>query len=80
MDLQAEKQDLIQWLSGVEDLRKVKLFRTLRSALEKESATELTRAEKSAIDKGLQSINEGKTKSYEEAMELTKKEFPNLFQ
>ena len=79
MDIQAEKQDLIQWLSGVEDLRKIKLFRTLRGALEKESNTKLTKAEKSAIDKGLQSINEGKTKSHEEVMEFTKKEFPNLF-
>ena len=47
MDIQAEKRDLIQWLSGLNDLR---------------------------------SIKEGKVKSHDDVMELTKKEFPNLFE
>ncbi|KOF02019.1 hypothetical protein OB69_14950 [Roseivirga seohaensis subsp. aquiponti] len=79
MDIQAEKRDLIQWLSGLSDLRMIKLVGTLRKASEAGSGSKLTKAEISAIDQGLKSIKEGKVKSHEDVIKLTKKEFPNLF-
>tara|TARA_R110000796_G_scaffold252645_1_gene390123 strand:+ start:5798 stop:6040 length:243 start_codon:yes stop_codon:yes gene_type:complete len=80
MDIQAEKRDLIQWLSGLNDLRMIKLVGALRKASEADSGSKLTKAEIAAIDQGLRSIKEGKVKSHDDVMELTKKEFPNLFE
>tara|TARA_R100000697_G_C5304518_1_gene158964 strand:- start:34 stop:276 length:243 start_codon:yes stop_codon:yes gene_type:complete len=80
MDIQAEKRDLIQWLSGLNDLRMIKLVGTLRKASESGSGSKLTKAEISTIDQGLKSIKEGKVKSHEDVIKLTKKEFPNLFE
>ena len=79
MDIQAEKLDLIQWLAGINDLRIIKLVRALQKSNETRSSVKLSKTEKVAIDKGLQSIREGRVKTHDDVMKLMKEEFPNLF-
>lgn len=79
MDIKAEKLSLIEWLAGVEDSRVIKQFIALQKSNQDYINRNLTSQEKLAIDKGLQSIEEGKVKSHSSVTESTKKKYPNLF-
>ena len=79
MDIQSEKLNLIQWIVGVNDVNIIKRFKALQKDSEIEINKTLTKEEKAAIDKGLQSIDEGRTHSHESVMKMTKKKYPNLF-
>jgi predicted transcriptional regulator len=79
MNIQAEKLDIIQWLAQVNDSRVIKKFMLLKQSNEESIVTNLSQEEKEAIDKGLQSINEGRFKSHQEVLESTKSKYPNLF-
>ncbi|MCF6352031.1 MAG: hypothetical protein L3J06_03375 [Cyclobacteriaceae bacterium] len=78
MDLQAEKAHLIQWLAEVNDLAVIKQFKALQKS-NQEQVSSFTSAEKSAIDQGLKSIEEGKVHTHESVMQSTKEKHPNLF-
>ncbi|HPH46530.1 MAG TPA: hypothetical protein PLJ60_02815 [Chryseolinea sp.] len=79
MDIQAEKLDLIKWLEGINDSNIIRQVSALRMSTEKVSTVKLSKAEKEAIDEGLQSIKQGNYKSHKEVMEITHKKFPQLF-
>lgn len=79
MNIQAEKLDIIQWLAQVNDSRVIKKFMLLKKSNEESIVANLSHKEKEAIDKGLQSINEGRFKSHQEVLESTKNKYPNLF-
>lgn len=79
MNIQAEKLDLIQWLAGVNESRVIKQLMLLRRTNEEKTSIDLSEAEKQAIDKGIQSIEAGRVKSHEEVMEVTRKQYPQLF-
>ncbi len=79
MDIKAEKLSLIEWLAGVEDSRVIKQFIALQKSNQDYINGKLTRQEKLAIDKGLQSIKDGKVQPHSSVMESTKKKYPNLF-
>ncbi len=79
MDIKAEKLSLIEWLAGVEDTRVIKQFIALRKSNQYFENSKLTEKERLAIDKGLQSIKDGKVESHSSVMESTRKKYPNLF-
>lgn len=79
MNIQAEKLDIIQWLAQVNDSRVIKKFMLLKKSNEESIVANLSQEEKEAIDKGLQSISEGRFKSHEEVIEATKNKYPTLF-
>ena len=79
MDIEAEKSNLIKWLEGINDGKIIRQFSALRKSTETTAAEKLSQAEKDAIDKGLQSIKDGKYKSNEEVKEITRKKYPHVF-
>lgn len=78
MDIQAEKLDLIQWLAGINDSNIIRQVSALRKSTEKLSTDKLSQVEKDAIDKGLQSLEDGRHKSNEEVKEITRKNYPHV--
>lgn len=77
MSITTEKQEIIKWLDGLDDETVIHQLTALKVSISDNS--ELSASEKTAIDKGLKSLKEGKTKSHEEVMNLTKQKFPQLF-
>jgi hypothetical protein len=76
MDIQTEKLEIIRWLASINDIELIQQINSLRENATADISTE----EKTAIDKGLQSIKEGRTKSHEEVMAITRKKYPQFFQ
>ena len=79
MDIQGDKLSLIEWIAGINDSRIIRQFKSLQKSNQEQVSVSLTSAEKSAIDQGLKSIEEGKVHTNESVMESTKEKFPNLF-
>ncbi|MCS6974161.1 MAG: hypothetical protein N2044_02460 [Cyclobacteriaceae bacterium] len=79
MNIQAEKLDIIQWLAKVNDSNIIRQFMLLKKSNEEMASVNLTPAEKTAVDKGLESIKEGRFKSHEEVTEATRKKYTHLF-
>ncbi len=78
MNIQAEKLDIIQWLANVNDSKVIKQFVLLKRSNEEMTVVSLSQAEKDAVDKGLQSIKEGRFKSHEEVAEITREKYTQL--
>ena len=76
MDIQADKLNLIEWIAGINDSRIIRQFKSLQKSNQEHS---LTSEEKSAIEEGLKSIEEGKVHTHESVMESTMEKYPNLF-
>jgi len=67
MTAKAARQELIEWLNGVNDselLAAMLLYK--RSAEGKEPLSNLTAAQLASIDRGLEDLREGRVKSSEE--------------
>lgn len=79
MNIQAEKLDLIQWLVGIDDRKIIKQFMLLKKSSQGNIHAELSQQEKDAIDIGLKSMKEGRSKLRKQVVEATKKKYPNLF-
>jgi predicted transcriptional regulator len=79
MDIQTEKLELIKWLAEIDDYRIKKQIKMLQRSTREDASSDLTDAEKSAIDKGLKSIQEGSVKSHDEVKNMTGEKFPDLF-
>ncbi len=79
MNIQSEKLELIKWLAEIDDSRIIKQIKTLQRSIEERVSPDLTDEEKSAIDEGLKSIDEGRMKSHDEVKKMTRGKFPNLF-
>ena len=77
MDIEAEKLSIIEWLAGINDSKIIRKFKSLQKSNQKQA--ELTIAEKSAIDQGLNSIAKGYVHTHESVMESTREKYPNFF-
>lgn len=75
MNIQEEKEDIIKWLREITDNRIVRQLSILKNS---NKEAELSQQEKEAIDAGLQDIKEGKVRTNEEVMELTRQKYPHL--
>ncbi|GAB1444782.1 MAG: hypothetical protein KF860_06425 [Cyclobacteriaceae bacterium] len=78
MNIQTEKLEIIQWLAKINDSKIIKQFMLIKRSNEEDTAVNLSQEEKEAIDKGLQSINDGRIKSHEEVMETTRIKYAHL--
>lgn len=79
MNIQAEKLDIIQWLAKVNDSNIIRQFMLLKKSNEEKVSVNLTAREIEAIDKGQESIKEGRFKTHEEVAEATRKKYAHLF-
>jgi predicted transcriptional regulator len=79
MNIQTEKLDIIQWLAGINESSVIRQFMLLKKINEESFSKELSQAESQAIDKGIQSIEAGHSKSHQEVMGMTKKKYAHLF-
>ena len=77
MDIQTEKQNLMEWISKLEDKSIIKDLKFLRDnfAKEKDWWDDLSEAEKKGIEEGLRDIEEGRTYTYEQVKDEVKKWF-----
>lgn len=63
MDLQAEKLNLIEWLTQLKDASVIKEIRALRKEKEADWWDKLSREQKEDLEAGLSDLNAGKKKS-----------------
>ena len=77
-NLEIRKQNLISWIIQLNDegiLNRLESFQKSKSA---DNVFELTDEMKRAVDKAIESLDDGKGKSHEEVMAKARKKFPNL--
>jgi hypothetical protein len=79
MNIQSDKLDIIQWLASVNDSKIIRQFMMLKRLNEEWSAGNVSQEEKNAIDKGLDSIREGRSNSHDVVTRLTREKYPRLF-
>jgi predicted transcriptional regulator len=79
MNIQSDKLEIIQWLARINDTKIVKQFVLLKRLNEEQTSVSIKTEEKHAIDEGLKSIKDGRTKSHEEVTQATQKKYPQLF-
>lgn len=70
INLQNKKIELIQWLSTLNDLSIIEKLMKLRETEKKEWWDEISDAEKSAIEKGIQDADNGKLNPHSNAKEI----------
>jgi predicted transcriptional regulator len=75
MNIEARKISLAQRLFAIQ---KETLLDKIEALLAYES-TSLTQEQKKAIDKGLESLDDGNKTTHEQVMNETKSRYPNLF-
>lgn len=77
MDLQTERQSLIDWISQLEDESIIEDIKSLKenSTNRKDWWDDLSEAEKKGIEEGLRDIEEGRTYTYEQVKDEVKKWF-----
>ncbi|MCX2679418.1 hypothetical protein OOZ15_05635 [Galbibacter sp. EGI 63066] len=73
MDVQAEKNRLIEWIASLNDISTINLLKYLRDSTSKDWWDELSKEEKEGIQQGLKDIEEGRVRSHEEVMSDIKK-------
>jgi hypothetical protein len=79
VDIKSEKLNLIEWLAGVNDNRIIRQSKTFQKSSQQEELSSLSKEEKIAVDKGLDSIANGRTHSNESVLKSTKEKYPRLF-
>lgn len=77
MDIQTEKLNLIQWLSSLSDKRVITQLLSIQESSTGEPVS-ISNEEKDGIDIGLKSISDGRSKSHEEVIRITKEKYSNL--
>ena len=80
MDIQAEKLNLIEWLTTVDDDRIIKQVKALKQTNEAGLSSNLTVKEKEVVDLGLKSIEEGNVHDHNSVMKSAKEKYPHLFE
>ena len=77
MDLQTERQSLIDWISQLEDESIIEDIKSLKenSTNRKDWWDDLSETEKKGIEEGLRDIEEGRTYTYEQVKDEVKKWF-----
>ena len=76
MNIETEKLSLIKWLEGVLNSELINQLLLVKHSSEDTSS--ISELEKQLIDSGLIAIEEGRTKTHEQLLELTAKKYPNL--
>ncbi|MDQ3022603.1 MAG: hypothetical protein M3R36_18870 [Bacteroidota bacterium] len=74
MNLQSEKQSLIEWISKLEDesiIEDIKMFR--ENSTNSNDWEELTDEQKKSIERGLKDVEEGNVVPYSQVKEKVKK-------
>jgi len=72
-DVQAEKIRLIEWLAGLNDIRTLNEFITLKKNAEVDWWDEISAEERSGIEEGLAQADRGELIPHEEVMTKYKK-------
>ncbi|MEP0712881.1 hypothetical protein [Algoriphagus sp.] len=80
MDIQAEKINLIHWLSKINDTKVINQLKAIQIENEESEVNPLSSNEKRAIEKGLKQIEEGNVKSHESVMRSLRETFLVLFE
>jgi hypothetical protein len=74
INIEREKLDIIKWVTGLKDTSALERIRMLRVHPKKmDWWDEITEEEKSAIDKGLEDIKEGRVRPHKEAKKIYEK-------
>ncbi len=66
MNIQAEKLELIRWLTSVNDVSIIEKIKSFRLKSSKDWWNEISEAEKQAIEQGLKDAEEGKLIPHDE--------------
>jgi len=75
MNIQTEKQNLIDWISSLEDESLIETIKEFRESYtsKKDWWDEISESERNSIDRGLKDLEEGRIVPFEEVMEKYKK-------
>lgn len=79
MDVQAQKNELIQWLSDIDDPNIIEVLTSIKFSILNKKVVKTTPEERKAIDQGLTSIETSGTKSNMEVIKTTRSKYPHLF-
>ena len=77
MDIQAQKLDIIHWLSALDDKKLISQLVSLKNSTVKR--VQLSMEEKEAIDVALKSVEEGRVLTHEEVMGKTRSKYSHLY-
>ena len=80
MDVQEQKNDLILWLTKLEDPGVIEVLSSIRISEIDKKEIKTTSEERVVIDKGLRSLKESGTKPHHEVAKQTKNKYPHLFE
>jgi predicted transcriptional regulator len=73
MDIQAEKLNLIKWLTSVDEPSVIEQFIALKNRQQKDWWDEISEDERAKIEEGLAQADNGEVVSHEEVMAKYKK-------
>lgn len=79
MITEAEKRELIDWISTLENQSMLEHLMELKNSNETEKIFHVSDLEREAIEEGIKSLEEEGGVSHEDVMKMTKKKYPNLF-
>ena len=68
MDIQTEKLQLIEWLTGLTDLSVIEELKALKSRKESDWWDKLTREQQEDIEAGLTDLNTGRKAAFNQVM------------
>ncbi|HNP17222.1 MAG TPA: hypothetical protein PKL31_02205 [Fulvivirga sp.] len=75
MDIQAEKLRLIEWFAGLNDVKTIKEFITLKKSKEADWWDEISENERLTIKQGLAELDRGESISHEEVMKEVREKY-----
>lgn len=75
MNIQYEKQNLIEWITSLEDEKEIEIIKDFKESFfsKKDWWNEISEEEKNSIDRGLKDAEEGRVISYEQFKNKYKK-------
>jgi len=75
MNIQYEKQNLIEWITSLEDEKEIEIIKDFKESYfsKKDWWNEISEEEKNSIDRGLKDAEEGRVISYEQFKNKYKK-------
>ena len=73
MDIQAEKNKLIDWIASLSDLSVINRLKSVREETSKDWWDDLSKEEKEGIEQGLKDVEGGRVYPHEQVMSEFKK-------
>lgn len=73
MDIQAEKNKLINWIASLSDLSVINRLKSVREETSKDWWDDLSKEEKEGIEQGLKDVEEGRVYPHKQVMSELKK-------